>query len=1292
MTLNKQVSLTPTRNYVAGMEPPAMVTGRPSFGQIVQDAFAQENTVVSAFNAMSDTDTESVAMTGYDAFADIEGTIFEDFPDHLIGVRSPEEKVKAEQGLIEEMERRERLAASGMLGFASMFAAGVLDPLILLPVGGQIKAARATIIAGKAVRGAATVDLAKVALTGSIPADIAGPLTAGISTARAAMLGSTASEIVLNASQDTRTFGESALNVTAAMFLGGVMGGAVGQLSLRSRKIALDGIRRDISLIQGGAGKQLDEVTLTPNDLVDVPGGGPNAAELKLQSALGMERVATVKGAKTIISPFVRILVRSQSLTAKQSVMKLVDSPLRTEGFSTGSSAEAEILSRDGLLFEMLTSGDQAYTAYRTRLAKESEGTELGAGANSAFIQTGGRLRANIIRATDIATQRIKGSTTVMSKNEFMSFAGAASRNRDSGIPELDDLGKMWDERVYQPMLDDAIELGLMPEEVAEMGPVGARRYLQRIYKQDKLIAEEPRFKSEKIRPWLVGVMDDAEIDGILKKAKFKKGDIANTKAEAVADDVAEPGPAPDGAASAKEAEIEARIAELEAEEAPTVVAADEKIDLSAEPTRLDFKKPASELAKLRVALRDAKASTKPRAIEEDVVSTNDTVLDANDLSFNDWADKWEGQFKSGVLTDDGQFIIGRDHGDALNRAEDAGLKIDPEELGQRSGWKVGDEVVLSKDLEADDARGIYDLLRQRTPKPKAAPAAKPKAAPADDGLKPLQQRTFTPEQQVVMDDAIDLRVHQIFENMTGATRGRVPYERIPVSAASAFKPRALTWSDASVAEFLENNIETLGNQYVRTVAPDLAIKRRFGTLTLEREVDQIAKEYAALRQAAKTPAERTKLQKQQAEDKAQLLGMAAILRGTNSVPVNVAAVTGARLARGINTLSMAGGFALNSVPDVGMIPLRNGLIRSFRTGYLPFITHLNATKLARKELQMYGVAVDLAVDTRSKVITDVGDDFAQNRPQEIMQNVSRNFMMVNLLAPWNTMMKGIAGNVSTTRMIEAILDEGAGKVSAREISNLEFARLTPEIRVRIRNQLQASNGMKEQGAIKWANTLEWDDVVAAQEWGRAIRFTVDNTILTPGAGATPLWLSTELGRTLFQFQRFGFGATNTLLLSSLQTRGIGSLVSTFNGLAIMSALGMMVEWAKNGLNDRPNPEDVSGWVTAGIDRTGLMGAYSTVYNVLARATGQDALSSRFAARNLVSSLLGPTLGTAEGVSRLAISGLSGEFSDSDLHVMRRLLPYNQVPYLQAGFDQLEEGVSSALNLPKKRTRKRRRR
>jgi hypothetical protein len=1059
---------------------------RPSFGDTASAAWRLENTMFAAYDMMREqvaSRHDAPAPEGYDPFDGIRGTIFEEYPEALIDVDSPAEKTRRELKLMRELKDRETLAASGALGIAAAFGSAVLDPLILVPVGGQIKAVRGAAVAGKVAAAGNTAragQLARIAATGSVPAELVSPLTAGIVTARAAIVGETAVESLLHASQETRTFGESALNITAATFLGGLLGSGIGKLSKKSREKALAQIEHDLVEIGGGT-SEFDVPKLTQQDLVQPTDGSMSGAEIKLRRALGpihAEKIFTAKGVQVMSAPYVRVMGRSPSINSKKTMMDLADPSgyVDTSGVQLRSSAESEVIQRvDGTLSQLLPEGDRLYIDYRLRMASEG-------GKAARAVKAGGRPRRAMIQAADKLTGQAK-KEGVLEYHEFMELAGSASRSENSGIAEVDELGRIWDEKVYKPIWEELTTHkdfeGFLDPEVAKLDPAGGRRYLRRVYNREKMIANEGRFK-EKVKLWLRGEIDDDEIDAILKRAGLEKA-----------------------------------------------------------------------------------------------------------------------------------------------------------------------------------TRGVEV-----------------------EGVAPMARHTFTPEQSAAIEKALDLHAYNIFKHLTDSPLKRVSYSRETIGKSSPFKSRALTFPDEFVEEFLEQDIQVLGEQYLRTIAPDMAMYRRFKDVSLDERLSLISKEYAELRVGV-SPKEAARLHKQELEDVKLISGVAMLLRGTYAVPPMHPTVTAARTIRGMNYLSMLGGVTINAIPDLGMLVLRNGFLRTFRVGFAPLVTHMKAAKLSKVELRKMGAAVELVLDSRSRIMADIGDEFVQNKTQKLVSNVSRNFSLINLQAQWNSGLKGISGMLEMTNAIEEILAEGTGKATAKGIDRLEFARLGPEMRASIREQLLKADGFKSDGPLKWSNTEAWDDPVAASEFSSAIRLLVDNTILTPGIASAPLELSTETGRTLLQFQRFQFGATNTILLSALQQSDLRAV----QGITTMIALGSVVELIKNRLNDRPQPETMEDLVQAGIDRSGVVGIYGNVYNSLARATGSDTLSSRYAARNLMSSLMGPSVGTLESASRLAIQGRRMEFSESDLNTLRRLLPYNQVPYLLGIFDKLEEGTADALNLPKKRKR-----
>src|SRR3546814_4059587 len=71
--------------------------------------------------------------------------------------------------------------------------------------------------------------------------DWSSDVCASVLTARAGRIGSTAAEALLHASQETRTYGESAANISMTTFLGGLVGAGAGALANPlSRRVEAD--------------------------------------------------------------------------------------------------------------------------------------------------------------------------------------------------------------------------------------------------------------------------------------------------------------------------------------------------------------------------------------------------------------------------------------------------------------------------------------------------------------------------------------------------------------------------------------------------------------------------------------------------------------------------------------------------------------------------------------------------------------------------------------------------------------------------------------------------------------------------------------------------------------------------------------------------------------------------------------------------------------------------------------------------------------------------------------------
>jgi hypothetical protein len=387
------------------------------------------------------------------------------FAESFIESRSPAESNFIKLGIDRELEDRKTLEAAGGLGIAAQFAAGALDPLFMIPVGKVLQAGR-------------------LARAGSIGAYAA---VGGVSEL--------AAEMAKHGSQRVRTTDESAVNIGAATFLSGVIG-----------SFAPGFARSDMNDLAA----RMDEIT-DPNvkveDLKDpvTDGSGLSIGAAKVREVTLEEETLVSAGGleKLPFSPLARVL-NSPSKNARVQMETLSENPLlfkkNLAGIATGpegGSVETRVKLWDAALATPLVDLDQAYLAYR------GKGFKITA-AIDTFL--GGR----------------KGK---LSFDDFRVEVGKAMRRGDvHEIPEVQQASRSFRKNLFDPLKDDAIKNGLLPDDVDVST---ATSYLTRVYNTQKIIVERTAWDN-KLFNWMSTLRrsNKARLDklqgelGELRKAK----------------------------------------------------------------------------------------------------------------------------------------------------------------------------------------------------------------------------------------------------------------------------------------------------------------------------------------------------------------------------------------------------------------------------------------------------------------------------------------------------------------------------------------------------------------------------------------------------------------------------------------------------------------------------------------------------------------------------------------------------------------------------------------------------
>jgi len=280
--------------------------------------------------------------------------------------------------------------------------------------------------------------------------------------------------------------------------------------------------------------------------------------------------------------------------------------------------------------------------------------------------------------------------------------------------------------------------------------------------------------------------------------------------------------------------------------------------------------------------------------------------------------------------------------------------------------------------------------------------------------------------------DRLELRgaASEITNHILGVPSGRAyfpePLKRGPL------KDRTFQIPDLLIEDFLESDIRRVARYAVRTVAPDIALQRRFGTTRAEDIIPKITDAYERLRAEAEakgpvTPSASRRLEAQRDAAIRDFTAMWETVRGTYGANLGADIPQGAYAAfRDVNAARLLGGMTLAAIPDLARAIAIHGM-RSF--GPLPHIG-TEAYRLASREAQLAGTALDRVLSTRVAASFDTADLGLESRLGRAISAPAEHIGMLSGQNLWTEKVKGFVGIISQNRIfdtVEKIAKEQAG-------------------------------------------------------------------------------------------------------------------------------------------------------------------------------------------------------------------------------------------------------------------------
>ena len=486
-------------------------------------------------------------------------------------------------------------------------------------------------------------------------------------------------------------------------------------------------------------------------------------------------------------------------------------------------------------------------------------------------------------------------------------------------------------------------------------------------------------------------------------------------------------------------------------------------------------------------------------------------------------------------------------------------------------------------------------------------------------------------------------------------------------------RERTINISDNILEPYLVNDIEAVTRQWGRQMTAQSEIAHRYGNIDMKEALDKVASNWDdIILKIESNPKATAKAVRRKTKDIKDLEALRDRLLGRYGMPEdpNSAFVRAGRTARNLNVTRLLGGMTISSMPDLARPIYQHGF-KDWSTGIAKLATNPTLRKMAKADQRRMGVAIDTILDSRIRNSSEVDfQPYSATRAEGFIEDLAQgkgygsNMPGMNKItgqAHWNENVKMMTGMLSQDGLLHK------AKYPQKFAKDLRRAGIDDDLARRIREQYDQF-GSKEDG-MRFGNSDQWTDIDAADAFENTILGQVHNTYIQPGVLDKPLWMSSEMGKTIGQFKSFGFASTNKNLIANMENMNM----RVVQGLGAQITLGAMAWTLRQyiyGHSDKVNdvtPEQMLGNAIQYSGVTGMGGSVADMMIKGAQATGLvESDNARFAQDSALNSLLGPSADIGPAAFSFA-RGVTGESSQADNSAMQRMIPYQNLWYLRAG-------------------------
>lgn len=511
------------------------------------------------------------------------------------------------------------------------------------------------------------------------------------------------------------------------------------------------------------------------------------------------------------------------------------------------------------------------------------------------------------------------------------------------------------------------------------------------------------------------------------------------------------------------------------------------------------------------------------------------------------------------------------------------------------------------------------------------------------------------------------------------------------VFEASALKGRKVPVPDNVLEPYLMNDPEFVLRAWSHNMASQTEMTRLLGTTESGPLLEQVEKSWESMIEEASTtnPALALKLQRVKNDDLEVLQALHDRLLNRYKLPDNDSStlVRMGRAGRNLTVLRHLGGMTLSAFPDMARPLYRHGLA-SYGKAVHNLAFNPQFRQMKRAEASRLGIALESVLNQRMTAVTEL--EYTPNFRQGGFMGAAEHqlsrmvvgssgrrfdFGQITLMSPWNSSMKLIAYTMAEDGMMRMVNQH------VKHAKTLAQGGIDATMAKRIKAQF-AKYG-DDMGGLKQSNLDKWDDLEAMEAVESALLKEVDATIITPGIMDKPLWMSSEVGKTIGQLKSFAFAATNKQFLPGTQNFNAMFVQGTLAAVTL-GAMTWSLKRQLAGYDDQEmSPEEL---LLRGIEYSGAIGFGSELTNIgtgMANAMGlyKGEGNFRWAKQGLIGTIGGPNLGLLEDGMRAFRPFTKDEPNAGDVEALRRMMPYNNLFYARFLFDAAEQAQKNRLGI-----------